>query len=62
MKQRKIGWCATQFERFTYVLFFVGQLIFNTLVGSFIDLSAEFGCQRGVSGKHTARAEDMGCG
>ena len=36
MKQRKIGWCATKFERFTYVLFFVGQLIFNTLVGSFI--------------------------
>ena len=36
MKQRKIGWCATKFERFTYVLFFAGQLIFNTLVGSFI--------------------------
>lgn len=36
MKKRKEGWCATGPERFTYVLFFAGQLISNALVGSFI--------------------------
>lgn len=36
MKKAKEGWCATGAERFTYVLFFAGQLISNALVGSFI--------------------------
>lgn len=34
-KKRKEGWVTKPFERFAYVIYFVGQLIFNVIVSSF---------------------------
>lgn len=36
MKKHKIGWQTTKKERLSYYLFFSGQLIFNTIVMSFV--------------------------
>ena len=35
MTKHKQDWVTTRIERFTYALYFIGQLIFNTIVASF---------------------------
>ena len=32
MTKHKQDWVTTRIERFTYALYFIGQLIFNTIV------------------------------
>lgn len=35
MAKRKEGWVTSRFERFVYVIYFIGQLIFNVIVSSY---------------------------
>jgi hypothetical protein len=36
MKKHKTGWLTSKGERLSYYLFFAGQLIFNTIVMSYV--------------------------
>ena len=36
MAKRKIGWQTSKVERLSYYLFFAGQLIFNTIVMTYV--------------------------